>query len=242
MQVRLEVWELRSNNMPTKKAKQIAELLDVNKDYSVDEALELFNTIKSNNFDESIDIAVNLGIDTEKSDQGVRGAVTLPNSLGKEVSVAVFADGDDAKAAKDAGADHIGMNDLAEIFKKGNLDVDVVIATQAAMKVVGQLGQILGPKGLMPNPKSGTVTDKIDEAVANAKSGQVRFRSDKSGIVHGCIGKVSFKGKQLSENIQVLVDEIKKIKPASAKGVYIQDVYISSTMGPGLRLNLSSVV
>ena len=167
---------------------------------------------------------------------------SLPNSLGKEVAVAVFADGDAVEDAKSAGADFIGMDDLSEKFTKNEIAVDVVISTQAAMKVVGKLGQILGPKGLMPNPKTGTVTDNVADAVKNAKSGQVRFRTDKSGIVHGCIGKVSFDGDKVSQNLTALVDELKRLKPASAKGIYIKDISISSTMGPGLKLDIAELV
>jgi len=184
----------------TKKQKLISEKLDTEKVYSIAEAIEIMQSVKSEKFEESVDIAVRLGVDPTKSDQNVRGAVTLPNSLGKEVSVAVFADGDQADAAKKAGADHIGMDDLAEKFTKEEIVVDVVIATNAAMKVVGKLGQVLGPKGLMPNPKTGTVTDDVATAISNTKAGQVRFRTDKNGIIHGSIGKVSF-------------DEEKKLKP-----------------------------
>ena len=169
----------------TKKKKQLLELVDPENTYSLEEAMNIFQTVKSNQFDESVDIALRLGIDPGKSDQNVRGAITLPHSLGKTVTVAVFADGDQAKEANDAGADFVGMEDLAEKFKKEEIDVDVVISSQAAMKIVGQLGQVLGPKGLMPNPKTGTVTEKVGEAINNAKSGQVRFRTDKNGILHG---------------------------------------------------------
>ena len=172
----------------TKKKKQLLELVNPENTYSLEEAMDIFQTVKSNKFDESVDIALRLGIDPGKSDQNVRGAITLPHSLGKTVTVAVFADGDQAKEANDAGADFVGMEDLAEKFKKEEIDVDVVISSQAAMKIVGQLGQVLGPKGLMPNPKTGTVTEKVGEAINNAKSGQVRFRTDKNGILHGCIG------------------------------------------------------
>ena len=176
----------------TKKKKQLLELVDPENTYSLEEAMNIFQSVKSNKFDESVDIALRLGIDPGKSDQNVRGAITLPHSLGKTVTVAVFADGDQAKDANEASADFVGMEDLAEKFKKEEIDVDVVISSQAAMKIVGQLGQVLGPKGLMPNPKTGTVTEKVGEAINNAKSGQVRFRTDKNGILHGCIGKVSF--------------------------------------------------
>jgi len=226
----------------SKKFKLIQESVDLEKEFELDEALSVFDQFKSTKATESIDIAFKLGIAADKSDQNVRGAITLPHSLGKAVSVAVFADGDAATAAKSAGAEHIGMDDLAEQFKKDEISVDVVIATQAAMKVVGQLGQVLGPKGLMPNPKTGTVTDNVEEAVKNAKSGQVRFRNDKNGIIHGTIGRVGFTKDQLSENLTVLIDELKKLKPAGAKGIYLKSAHLSSTFGPGLRLNISSYI
>lgn len=226
----------------SKKFKLIQESVDFEKEYELEEALGIFDQFKSPKITESLDIAFKLGIAADKSDQNVRGAITLPHSLGKEVAVAVFADGDAATSAKSAGAEHVGMDDLAEQFKKDEVSVDVVIATQAAMKVVGQLGQVLGPKGLMPNPKTGTVTDNVQEAVKNAKSGQVRFRNDKNGIIHGTIGRVGFTKDQLSENLTVLIDELKKLKPAGAKGVYLKSAHISSTFGPGLRINLSSFV
>jgi large subunit ribosomal protein L1 len=226
----------------SKKSLKISDLVDIEKLYSFEEALGVFQEVRSNKFDESIDIAINLGIDAGKSDQNVRGSVTLPNSLGKQVTVAAFADGDQANEAKEAGAEFIGMDELAEQFKKGEVVVDVVVATQASMKVVGQLGQILGPKGLMPNPKSGTVTDKIGEAIKNAKSGQVRFKTDKGATIHGCIGKVSYSPTQLEENTKVLIDEVKKLKPASAKGIYIKNVSLSSTMGPGVKLDTSNIL
>ena len=210
-------------------------------DYSVTDAVKILQDHKSLKFDESVDVAIKLGVDGNKSDQNVRGAITLPNSLGKEVVVAVFADGDAAEEAKSAGADFIGMDDLSERFTKNEIAVDVVISTQAAMKVVGKLGQVLGPKGLMPNPKTGTVTENIADAIKNAKSGQVRFRTDKSGIIHGCIGKVSFDDNQVSQNLTALVEELQRLKPASAKGVYIKGISISSTMGPGLKLNISEL-
>ena len=226
----------------SKKFKLIQESIDFEKEYELEEALGIFDQFKSPKVTESLDIAFKLGIAADKSDQNVRGAITLPHSLGKEVAVAVFADGDAASLAKSAGAEHVGMDDLAEQFKKDEVSVDVVIATQAAMKVVGQLGQVLGPKGLMPNPKTGTVTDNVEEAVKNAKSGQVRFRNDKNGIIHGTIGRVGFTKDQLSENLTVLIDELKKLKPSGAKGVYLKSAHISSTFGPGLRINLSSFV
>ena len=227
--------------MVTKKQKNILESVDSMNDYSVSDAVKILQDHKSPKFDESLDVAIKLGVDGNKSDQNVRGALTLPNSLGKAVIVAVFADGDAAEEAKSAGADFIGMDDLSEKFTKNEIVVDVVISTQVAMKVVGKLGQVLGPKGLMPNPKIGTVTDNVADAIKNAKSGQVRFRTDKSGIVHGCIGKVSFDDGKVNQNLTALIEELKRLKPASAKGEYIKGISISSTMGPGLKLNISEL-
>jgi len=226
----------------TKKKKQLLELVDPENTYSLEEAMNIFQSVKSNKFDESVDIALRLGIDPGKSDQNVRGAITLPHSLGKLVTIAVFADGDQAKDADKAGADFVGMEDLAEKFKNEEINVDVVISSQTAMKIVGQLGQVLGPKGLMPNPKTGTVTDKVGEAINNAKSGQVRFRTDKNGILHGCIGKVSFSASQIQENAAAMLEEVKKLKPATAKGAYIRSVALSSTMGPGVKVTPASLV
>tara|TARA_B100000575_G_C23039702_1_gene598413 strand:+ start:417 stop:1109 length:693 start_codon:yes stop_codon:yes gene_type:complete len=226
----------------TKKLKMILEKLDTEKTYSVEEALKIMQSVKSEKFDESIDISIKLGVDANKSDQNVRGAVTLPNSLGKSVEVAVFADGDNAKAAVSAGAEHVGMDDLAEKFTKEEINVDVVISTNAAMKVVGKLGQVLGPKGLMPNPKTGTVTDDVETAINNVKAGQVRFRTDKNGIIHGSIGKVSFDPEKIKANASALLEELKKLKPASAKGVYIGNIALSSTMGPGIKVNSSELI
>ena len=226
----------------TKKKKQLLELVDPENTYSLEEAMNIFQSVKSDKFDESVDIALRLGVDPGKSDQNVRGAITLPHSLGKTVTVAVFADGDQAKEANDAGADFVGMEDLAERFKKEEIEIDVVISSQAAMKIVGQLGQVLGPKGLMPNPKTGTVTEKVGEAINNAKSGQVRFRTDKNGILHGCIGKVSFSSSQIQENAAAMLEEVKKLKPATAKGAYIRSVALSSTMGPGVKVSPTSLV
>lgn len=226
----------------TKKQKIISDNLDTTKTYSISEAMELIKSVKSEKFEESVDISIRLGVDPNKSDQNVRGAVTLPNSLGKQVTVAVFADGDQAEAAKEAGAEHIGMDDLAEKFTKENLVVDVVVAASSAMRVVGKLGQVLGPKGLMPNPKTGTVTDDVASAVSNAKAGQVRFRTDKNGIIHGSIGKVSFDDDKIISNASALISELKKLKPASAKGVYIGNIALSSTMGPGVKINSSELV
>ena len=226
----------------TNKQKIILEKLDIEKTYSIDEAMKIIQSVKSEKFDESVDISVKLGVDSNKSDQNVRGAVSLPNSLGKEVKVAVFADGDHAKSAEEAGADFVGMEDLSEKFQKEEIVVDVVISTNAAMKVVGKLGQTLGPKGLMPNPKTGTVSDDVTSAIKNVKAGQVRFRTDKNGIIHGSIGKVSFDDDKIKENASALIEELKKLKPASAKGVYIGNIALSSTMGPGIKINPSELV
>ena len=226
----------------TKKQKTLQEKYDSNKVYSIEEAMEIIQSVKSNNFDESIDISVKQGVDPNKSDQNVRGAVTLPNSLGKEVIVAVFADGDKASEAGAAGADFVGMEDLAEKFQKENLVVDVVISTNAAMKVVGKLGQVLGPKGLMPNPKTGTVSDDVASAIKNVKAGQVRFRTDKNGIIHGSIGRVSFDGSKIKANAVALLEELKKLKPASAKGMYIGNIALSSTMGPGVKISSGDLI
>ena len=226
----------------TKKAKLISEKLDTEKFYSISEAIEIMQSVKSEKFEESVDISIKLGVDPNKSDQVVRGAVTLPNSLGKEVTVAVFADSDQAEAAKAAGAEHIGMDDLAEKFTKEEITVDVVVASSSAMKVVGKLGQVLGPKGLMPNPKTGTVTDDVATAVNNAKAGQVRFRTDKNSIIHGSIGKISFNEEKLKSNASALIEELKRLKPASAKGTYIGNIAISSTMGPGVKINSSELL
>ena len=226
----------------TKKQKILQEKHDVEKMYSLNEAMEIIQSVKSEKFDESIDIAVKLGVDPNQSDQNVRGAVTLPNSLGKEVVVAVFADGDHASDASAAGADYVGMEDLADKFSKEEIKVDVVISTNAAMKVVGKLGQVLGPKGLMPNPKTGTVSDDVTTAIKNVKAGQVRFRTDKNGIIHGSIGKVTFDSKKIKVNASALLEELNKLKPASAKGIFVGNISISSTMGPGIKINPGELV
>ena len=226
----------------SKKQKIIQEKHDPEKTYTLEEAMEIIKSVKSEKFDESLDISVKLGVDPDKSDQNVRGAVTLPNSLGKEVKVAVFADGDHAADAQSAGAEFVGMDDLAEKFQKDEVNVDVVISTNAAMKVVGKLGQVLGPKGLMPNPKTGTVSDDVTTAIKNVKAGQIRFRTDKNGIIHGSIGKVSFDGEKIKANASALLEELRKLKPASAKGVYIGNIAISSTMGPGVKINPGELV
>lgn len=226
----------------SKRAKLISEKLELGKAYSAEEAISLLNDLSKVKFKESIDVAVNLGIDPRKSDQVVRGASVLPNGTGKSVRVAVFAQGENAEAAKAAGADIVGMDDLAEQVQKGIFDFDVVIASPDAMRVVGRLGTILGPRGLMPNPKVGTVTPDVAQAVTNAKSGQVRYRADKAGIVHCSIGQVGFEVNALKENLQHLLADLKKAKPASSKGVYIKKVTLSSTMGPGLPLDHSALI
>jgi large subunit ribosomal protein L1 len=225
----------------TKRARAIAEKVDRNKQYPIDEALSLLKELSTVKFTESVDISVNLGIDPKKSDQVVRGATVLPNGTGKEVKVAVFTEGENAKAAEAAGADVVGMDDLAEQVKKGDFDFDVVIASPDAMRVVGQLGQILGPRGLMPNPKVGTVTPDVASAVKNAKSGQVRYRADKAGIIHCSVGTVSFEVPALKENIKGLIADLVKAKPAAAKGVYLKKIAVSSTMGPGLAIDQTSL-
>ncbi len=225
----------------SKKQKLIQEKIDSNKQYSVEEAVSLLKEFASDKFDESVDVSVNLGVDPRKSDQNVRGASVLPHGTGKTVRVAVFAQGPNADAAKEAGADVVGMEDLAEQVKKGEMDFDVVIASPDAMRVVGQLGQILGPRGLMPNPKVGTVTPDVATAVKNAKAGQVRYRTDKGGIVHCSVGKVSFDEKAIKENLEFLIADLKKAKPSSAKGVYLKKLSLSSTMGPGLCIDQSSI-
>lgn len=225
----------------SKRQKAIKEKVDSNKLYPADEAFALLNEVSSVKFKESIDVAINLGIDPRKSDQVVRGSAILPAGTGKNVRVAVFSQGAKADAAEEAGADLVGMDDLAEEIKQGKMDFDVVIASPDAMRVVGQLGQILGPRGLMPNPKVGTVTPNVAEAVKNAKSGQARFRADKSGIVHALIGKIGFEPSALIQNLEALVNELKKLKPSSAKGIYLQKITISSTMGPGLTVDPASL-
>ena len=225
----------------SKKQKAMAEKLDRAKAYSIEEAVSLISEFASPRFEESIDVSVNLGVDPRKSDQVVRGSTILPAGTGKDVRVAVFAQGGNAEKAKAAGADIVGFDDLAESIQGGNLDFDVVIATPDAMRVVGKLGTVLGPRGLMPNPKVGTVTPDVESAVKNAKAGQVRYRTDKNGIVHGGIGKVGFEGEAIKSNLEALLSDLMKAKPSSAKGVYIKKVVLSSTMGPGLQIDQSSL-
>lgn len=225
----------------TKKAKLISEKFNSSKSYTVAEAVSLLTELASAKFKESIDVSVNLGVDPRKSDQVVRGSTLLPHGTGKTVRVAVFAQGDNATKAKDAGADIVGFDDLAESILAGNMDFDVVIASPDAMRVVGKLGQVLGPRGLMPNPKVGTVTADVATAVKNAKAGQVRYRTDKKGIIHGGIGKIGFDAVAIQGNIEALISDLKRAKPASSKGIYVQKIVLSSTMGPGIVIDQSSI-
>ncbi|HUW98686.1 MAG TPA: 50S ribosomal protein L1 [Acidiferrobacter sp.] len=224
-----------------KRLRDIRPLVDRTRMYGLDEALTLIKKTASAKFDESVDVAINLGIDPRKSDQNVRGSAVMPRGTGKTVRVAVFAEGEAAVAAKKAGADIVGFQDLADQVKAGKLDFDVVIATPEAMRVVGQLGQILGPRGLMPNPKVGTVTPNAAKAVENAKAGQVQYRADKAGIVHCAIGKISFTEEALKENLLALVAALQKARPSAAKGIYVKRVTMSATMGPGVRVDQGSL-
>ncbi|WP_131667945.1 50S ribosomal protein L1 [Psychrobacter pygoscelis] len=221
----------------TKRQKAIQERVEREKLYTLEEAVEILNSIPAANFKESIDIAINLGVDPRKSDQVVRGATNLPAGTGKTKRVAVFAQGAAAEAAKEAGADIVGMDDLAEQIKAGNMDFDVVIAAPDAMRVVGQLGTILGPRGLMPNPKVGTVTPNVAEAVTNTKAGQATYRVDKAGIIHTTIGQVGFTADQVIQNAKALISDLKRAKPATSKGVFIKKITLSSTMGPGITID-----
>lgn len=225
----------------SKKDKQILETVQVGKLYTIQDAMAILSKFASKKFRESVDISVNLGVDPRKSDQVVRSSTNLPKGTGKEVRVAVFAQGDNATKATNAGADLVGFDDLAEQIKAGKMDFDVVIATPDAMRIVGQLGQILGPRGLMPNPKVGTVTMNVEAAVRDAKSGQVRYRTDKNGIIHCSVGKADFVADDILENAIALISDLKKAKPASAKGIYIKKVTLSSTMGPGIAIDPSSI-
>jgi len=226
----------------TKRKKFIDSKIEAGKAYNFVDAAKLLAELSTVKFSESIDIAINLGVDPRKSDQAVRSATILPHGTGKTVRVAVFTQGLAAEAALAAGADRVGMDDLAVEIKGGNLSYDVVIASPDAMRVVGQLGQILGPRGLMPNPKVGTVTTDVAAAVKNAKSGQVRYRTDKNGIIHTSVGKVGFDASNLKENVEALIADLKRIKPASSKGIYVQRVTLSTTMGPGLVIDQGSLV
>ena len=225
----------------SKRMKMIAEKVEPGKAYAAGEAFSLLKELSSVKFAESVDVSINLGVDPRKSDQVVRGSTVLPNGTGKDVRVAVFTQGDNVEAAKEAGADIVGMEDLADDVKAGKMDFDVVIASPDAMRVVGQLGQILGPRGLMPNPKVGTVTPNVAEAVKNAKAGQVQFRTDKAGIIHCTIGKATFDPDALQQNLEALIADLKKLKPSSAKGIYLKKVSVSTTMGPGLALDQASI-
>jgi large subunit ribosomal protein L1 len=225
----------------TKRQKSFAEKIDKNTKYSINDALSLVKDCASAKFDETVEVSINLGIDSKKSDQNVRGSVVLPNGTGKSVRIAVFTQGDNAKKATDAGADSVGMEDLMKTMQDGDLNYDVVIASPDAMGVVGRLGQVLGPRGLMPNPKVGTVTPDVETAVKNAKSGQVQYRNDKAGIIHAGIGKASFDVKALEENIKALIEALKKAKPSSAKGTFLKKMSVSSTMGPGLAVDIATV-
>lgn len=225
----------------SKRQKAIREKVDADKQYAISEAFGLLKDLPPAKFTESIDVSVNLGVDPRKSDQVVRGSTVMPNGTGKTVRVAVFTQGANAEAAREAGADVVGMDDLADEVKKGMLDFDVVVASPDAMRVVGQLGQILGPRGLMPNPKVGTVTPNVAEAVKNAKSGQVQFRTDKAGIIHSAIGNMEFDATALEENLNTLLAALVKLKPSSAKGTYVKKVSVSSTMGPGVSVDTATL-
>lgn len=223
----------------TKRRKLINEKVDLQTVYEPAEAIKLLKEVSKCKFDEALEVAVRLGIDARKGDETVRGMVKLPGGLGKTVKIAVFADGDQAKEAEKAGVDKVGMEDLAGFFQKGDINFDVVIATTGAMKIVGKLGKILGPRGLMPNPKDGTVTNEVMKAVMDAQAGQVRFRNDKQGIIHCALGKLSADQEKLLQNFHAVVREVKRLKPSSSRGVYIKNLTISSTMGPGLAINPS---
>jgi len=225
----------------TKRVKAFRAKVQPGKQYAINDAIAVLKELATAKFPETVDVAINLGIDAKKSDQTIRGATTLPHGSGKSVRVAVFTAGNNADAAKAAGAEFVGMDDLAAQIKGGMMDFDVVIASPDAMRVVGQLGQVLGPRGLMPNPKTGTVTPDVATAVKNAKAGQVRFRADKNGIVHGGIGKISFDADAIKQNLEALLSDLKKAKPASAKGVYLRKITLSTTMGPGIVIDQASL-
>ena len=225
----------------SKRVRAFREKVDANQSYPLDEAVALIKEFGTAKFNETVEVAVNLGVDARKSDQGVRGATTLPHGTGADVRVAVFAQGESADKAKALGAEFVGMEELAEQIKGGMMDFDVVIASPDAMRVVGTLGQVLGPRGLMPNPKTGTVTPDVEAAVHNAKAGQMRFRSDKNGIIHGGIGKVSFEPDAIKGNLIAVLADLKKAKPASAKGIYVRKVTLSTTMGPGVTIDHNAI-
>ena len=225
----------------SKRVRAIKEKVEAGKQYTLEEAVSLLKECATAKFAESVEVAINLGIDAKKSEQAVRGATTLPHGTGSDVRVAVFTSGDNVDKAKAAGADLVGMEDLAEQVKAGEMNFDVVIASPDAMRVVGQLGQVLGPRGLMPNPKTGTVTPDVETAVKNAKAGQVRYRTDKNGIVHGGIGKIDFELNAIKENLEAVLLDLIKGKPAAAKGVYMKKVVLSTTMGPGLAIDQSTL-
>ena len=231
----------RSQKRLSKRMRLIREKVDRKRAYPIAEAMDLLGEMANAKFKESVDVSVNLGVDPRKSDQVVRGATTLPHGTGKEVRVAVFAQGENAEKAKQAGADMVGLEDLAEQVKGGELNFDVAIAAPDAMRVVGPLGRILGPRGLMPNPRTGTVTADVDTAVKNAKAGQVQFRTDRAGIIHGCVGKVDFNPQQIKENVEALLSDLQKAKPGSAKGQYVRRVTLSTTMGPGIAIDQASL-
>jgi large subunit ribosomal protein L1 len=236
------MWRVEGMTRLTKRAQAIKAKVTPGKLYSFEEALDLLKELSTVKFTESVDVSVNLGVDPRKSDQAVRGATVLPNGTGKTVRVAVFTQGANADAAMEAGADIVGMDDLAEEVKKGNMDFDVVIASPDAMRVVGTLGQILGPRGLMPNPKVGTVTQDVATAVKNAKAGQVRYRTDKGGIIHCQIGRLDFETESLKQNLSALLADLVKAKPTSAKGIYMRKLSVSTTMGPGLQVDHTSLI
>jgi large subunit ribosomal protein L1 len=226
---------------PGKRLRSIREQIEPGKAYQIDEALEILKGASKVKFTESVDVAIRLGVDSRKSDQNVRGSTVLPNGTGKKVRVAVFAQSENAEKAEKAGADVVGMDDLHDQIKEGDLDFDVVIATPDAMRVVGKLGPVLGPRGLMPNPKVGTVTTDVETAVKNAKSGQVRYRTDKAGIIHTTIGKADFEVNALKDNLQALINDLLKLKPASSKGTYVRKVALSTTMGPGILVDKTTL-
>ena len=226
---------------PTKRMRAIAERADKHKAYPIDEAVSLLSDLSKTKFKESFDVSVNLGVDVKRSDQTLRGATTLPHGTGKTARVAVFAQGEQATKAEAAGADVVGLEDLAERLQGGDLNFDVIIATPDTMRVVGKLGRLLGPRGLMPNPKTGTVTADVETAVNNAKAGQIQYRTDRGGIIHGSVGQVGFSAAQIKENVEALVSDLQKAKPAAAKGVYLKKITLSTTMGPGVPIDQSSL-